>query len=79
MQNFFGLLSWLLFTAQQVSGVFPPIIRSSMTSVAVFGFIFVSWWQSGSVRGRAGRPDHEQQQEVGDLFELYDDARTYKS
>jgi len=27
-----------------VSGVFPPIIRSSMTAVAVSGFTFVSWW-----------------------------------
>jgi len=45
MQNFFSLLSWRLFTAQHVSGVFPPIIRSSMTAVAVSGFTFVSWWQ----------------------------------
>ena len=37
---------WRLFTAQQVSVVFPPIIRSSMTAVAASGFTFVSWWQS---------------------------------
>jgi hypothetical protein len=48
-----------LFTAQHVSGVFPPIIRSSMTAVAASGFTFVSWWQSCYVRDRAGRPDHE--------------------
>jgi hypothetical protein len=30
MQQFFSLLSWRLFTAQYVSGVFPPIIRSSV-------------------------------------------------
>ena len=32
-----------LFTAQHVSGVVPPIIRSSMTAVAASGFTFVSW------------------------------------
>ena len=57
MQQFFSLLSWCLFTAQHVSGVFPPIIRNSMTAVAASGFTFVSWWQSCCVRGRAGRPD----------------------
>jgi len=46
MQQFFSLLSRRLFTAQHVSGVFPPIIGSSMTAVAAFGFTFVSWWQS---------------------------------
>ena len=56
MQQLFNLLSWRLFTAQHVSGVFPPIIRSSMTSVAASGFTFVLWWQSCVVRGRAGRP-----------------------
>jgi hypothetical protein len=39
MQQFFSLLSWCLFTAQHVLGVFPPIIRSSMTSVAASGFL----------------------------------------
>ena len=55
MQQFFSLLSWRLFTAQHVSGVFSPIIRSSMTAVAASGFTFVSWWHSWCVRGR-GRP-----------------------
>ena len=55
MQQFFSLLSWRLFRAQHVSGIFPPIIRSSMTAVAASGFTFVSWWQSCCVRGRAGR------------------------
>jgi len=45
-----------LFTAQHVSGVFPPIIRRSMTAVAASGVTFVSWWQTCCVRGRAGRP-----------------------
>jgi hypothetical protein len=54
--TFFSLLSWRLFTAQHVPGVFPPIIRSSMAAMAASGFTFVSWWQSCCVRGRAGRP-----------------------
>jgi len=58
MQQFFSFTSWRLFTAQHVSGVFPPIIRSLMTAVAASGFTFVSWWQSCCVRGRANRPDH---------------------
>jgi len=50
MQQFFSLLSLRLFTAQHVSGVFPPIIRSSMTAVTASGFTFLScqslssWW-----------------------------------
>jgi hypothetical protein len=51
MQQFFSLLSWRLFAAQHVSGVFPPIIRSTLTAVAASGFTFVSWWQSCHVRG----------------------------
>jgi hypothetical protein len=54
MQQFFSLLSWRLFTAQHVLGIFPPIIKSSMTAVAVSGFTFVSWWQSCCVRGWTG-------------------------
>ena len=56
MQKFFSLLSWRLFTAQHVSGVFPPIIRSSMTAVTASGFTYVSWWHSCCVRGRSARP-----------------------
>ena len=56
MKQFFSLLSWRLFTAQCVSGVFPLIIRSSMTAVAASGFTFVSWWYSCCVCGRSG-PD----------------------
>jgi hypothetical protein len=38
------LLSWRLFTAQHVSGVLMPVIRSSTTAVAASSFTFVSWW-----------------------------------
>jgi hypothetical protein len=38
----FQLFILTFFTAQHVSGVFPPIIRSSMTAVAASGFTFVS-------------------------------------
>ena len=38
--NFSSLLSWHLFTAQHVSGVLTPIIRSSTTAVAASGFWF---------------------------------------
>jgi hypothetical protein len=34
MQQFFSLLSWRVITTQHVSGVFPPIVRISMTAVA---------------------------------------------
>jgi hypothetical protein len=56
MQQFFSLLSWRLFTAQHVSGDFPPIIRRLMTAASASGFTFVSWWRSFCVRVRAGRP-----------------------
>jgi len=38
--NFSSLLSWRLFTAQHVSGVLTPIIRSWTTAVAASGFTF---------------------------------------
>jgi len=40
MQQFFSSLSCRLFTAQHVSGVFPPIIRSKTTAVAAYGFTY---------------------------------------
>jgi len=40
MQQFSSLLSWRLFTAQHVSGVFPPIIRSSVTALEASGFTY---------------------------------------
>jgi len=41
MQLFFSLLPWRLFTAQHVSGVFPPITRSTMTAVAASEFLMM--------------------------------------
>jgi hypothetical protein len=38
-----------------------PIIRSSTTTVAASGFTLKSGGSSVVVRGRADRPDHEQQ------------------
>jgi len=43
--NFSSLLSWRLFTAQYVSGVLTPVIRSPTTAVAASGFAFISWWE----------------------------------
>jgi len=39
------LLSWRLFTAQHVSGVFTPIIRSSTTAGVASGLAVGAWWQ----------------------------------
>ena len=76
MQKFSSLLSWRLFTAQHVSGIFQPIIRSSMTAVAASGFTFVSWWQSCCIRVRAGRPEHEHSTTVTTGTKIKSEAAT---
>jgi len=44
MQQFLKLYYLTLCTAQYVSGVLTPIIRSSTTAVAAAGFTVGAWW-----------------------------------
>jgi hypothetical protein len=43
MQQFPNFIAGHLCTAQHISGVLTPIIRSSTTAVAAFGFTFEAW------------------------------------
>ena len=44
MQQSPKFITWRLCTAEHVSGVHTPIIRSSTTVVAASGFIAGAWW-----------------------------------
>jgi hypothetical protein len=50
-----------LNTAQHVSIILMPIIRSSITAVAASGLPLERGGSSAVGRGQAGRPDHDHQ------------------